>query len=501
MSTGRRKRLLFGFFFLIFGFFCVWFTQLYPLVVYDTDDWYFLGSVRSAAPLWGIWNPGKVFPEIAFPFFSSLGRYLVMPLTGDYMDAMTITHAIVVSAFLTGYFWCFAGMLRRALSLPWGVTVGLTAVFALFHFWIFQSGDTDNTYLFYCSDLNCYYNYLIPTLVNASLIMLQVGNPAWNAFLRKASPTAVGCLLAGLYLAVFSNLASVGILAAFAGSHLLVAVCTEARRRPLGELLRENSLYLGILLLWGLCAVFEWNGGRAEVSESAFSWGNVSAAFTGYWQMLMGGSRFFRLCVILFLLAALGAALLHRGRGLTSGGRTILIWLIAGVVSQIYTVVLCAAVEPGYIYRSEYLFPPMFFLLMVPMFSLGYLMQQYPKTAVVLPLYILLLASEVNMPGKTYREPNMSDYDGELCAEIGRDLIEQIQQADEQGLTEMTLYVPQHVSDPETEDNWPHNFRDAQYIANTLYEHGMTRNLITLNVEASAEVNRRHNLPIPEGAS
>ena len=79
-----KKRKLTGFelvwYLGVFGFLLVWFTQIHPLVVYDADDWTYLAYVRSATPIWGDWNPAKVFPETVMPFFSTVAVYTLMPL-------------------------------------------------------------------------------------------------------------------------------------------------------------------------------------------------------------------------------------------------------------------------------------------------------------------------------------------------------------------------------------------------------------------------------------
>lgn len=111
-----KKRKLTGFelvwYLGVFGFLLVWFTQIHPLVVYDADDWTYLAYVRSATPIWGDWNPAKVFPETVMPFFSTVAVYTLMPLLGDYILAQTVMHALVVSAFITVYVFCFTELVK-----------------------------------------------------------------------------------------------------------------------------------------------------------------------------------------------------------------------------------------------------------------------------------------------------------------------------------------------------------------------------------------------------
>lgn len=148
-----KKRKLTGFelvwYLGVFGFLFVWFTQIHPLVVYDADDWTYLAYVRSATPIWGDWNPAKVFPETVMPFFSTVAVYTLMPLLGDYILAQTVMHALVVSAFITVYVFCFTELVKRVLPVKTAGAVSASALFLLLHFLIFRSRQQDNSYLFF----------------------------------------------------------------------------------------------------------------------------------------------------------------------------------------------------------------------------------------------------------------------------------------------------------------------------------------------------------------
>ena len=41
----------------------------------------------------------------------------------------------------------------------------------MLHFLIFRTEETNNIYLFYANYVNCYYNYIIPDLLCASLVL------------------------------------------------------------------------------------------------------------------------------------------------------------------------------------------------------------------------------------------------------------------------------------------------------------------------------------------
>ena len=91
----------------------------------------------------------------------------------------------------------------------------------------------------------------------------------------------------------------------------------------------------------------------------------------------------------------------------------------------------------------------------------------------------------------------MSDYGAQACADISRDIVNQYIEADRAGLTETTIYVPIHVADPETEDNWPHSLVLLPRISNALYEQGILSRPISAAFEIDPAVNQRFNIPVP----
>lgn len=483
----------------IFLFFYIWFSQIHPLVVYDMDDWTYLAYVRSATPVWGDWNPAKVFPEVMMPFFSTLGRYLIYPLVGDYITALTITHALVVSGFVTLYFGCFAYLLKRIFSLS-SVPAGLaTILFAIFHFLVFRTQEYNNSYLFSSVDLNCYYNYVIPGLINASLVMYLLANHPFQAHLQSKSPWWQGIFFLMLYLTIFSNLTDSGILAAYAGSCVVISLWENRSHLRLTSLLKQNSFSLGVLLAWFISAIFELSGGRAGSAAGGSLPSSLRYALVSLFQILFRCNRIFWVCVAVICIGSLVRFFWARKKSPQPPKflLSFFLCLIAAAAQSIYTLLLCAAVAPSYIFRSEYLFAPFFFYLLLVCLGFGYLLNQFPRLSSVLPLILLLLVSQVNTRGKTFREPNMSNYSGKVCAEISRGILNQILEADQQGLEEMTLYLPLYVSDPETMDNWPYSLVLVPRISAALYEHGLITYPIELHGVPSADFNAYYHLPIP----
>ena len=503
MEKKRQKLLYSAFFFLIFGFLFIWFSRIHALVPYDGDDWTYLAYVRPATPVWGEWNPAKVFPEVAFPFFSTIAAFVLAPLTGDYITAQTLMHAFVVSVSVTGYLFCFSALLRRCFSFSRLDASLLTLLFLVFHFLAMRSSESDNQYMLYCVDLNCYYNYLLPSILNASVVMLVIANEKLRAFLRDGAPAAKGCFYVIVYLAIFSNLPSSGILAAYAGSVLLLELLRRLKKRSWQGFLGENAFSLGILAAWLVSAVYELSGGRAASASgsSPISY-NVYLSIKNFAGVLLGCNRVFLFCVFAVVIAACILLLCTRNKAtadkfLSSHGMALLISLAA---YSIYLIALCAAVNPNSILRSEYLFGVFFFGALLAMLALAYLVSRYPKIQLVLPLLILFLASGADTREKTFLESNFSNAPPAQCAEISRYLIRQLQEAEQGGLTETVLRVPMHVSDLEKDDNWPHSLFLMKRVPDTLYAHGLIRSRIDVTPVADPSVNEQFLIPLPEGS-
>ena len=153
--NGKKLRFEPLWYFGIFAFCYLWFALIHPLVVFDADDWTYIAYVRQAIPAWGEWNPSRVFPEVVMPLVSSAAVFLLRPFGVSYMTALTAGNALVVSACITLYVWCFARMVRRLFGLGKLESGYASALFLLLHFLVFRSRDFGNTYLFYCVNVTC----------------------------------------------------------------------------------------------------------------------------------------------------------------------------------------------------------------------------------------------------------------------------------------------------------------------------------------------------------
>lgn len=484
----------------VFAFFYIWFAQIHPLIIYDADDWTYIAYVRSATPVWGAWNPAKVFPEVLMPFFSNIILHTLVPFTGDYITGFTVGHALVVSGFITVYTWALTALLRRSFGLSRLTSILTGLLFLIFHFLIFRTEDYGNAYLFRCLDLNCYYNYLLPALLNAIVIMYMMGNPRFEKMMAEAAREKVGIFYILVYFAIFSNLVTSGMLAAFAGSHLLLNLLKTIKRFKLTEYVRRNSTWLVILVMWIISAIFELSGGRASAARPSSLLHLIWEAAYCLKEVLTSCNPLFWGSVFTIIALAVLQFLLTKNKA--EEEKTVLNHLIllfvAGAALLIYMLALCAMIWTGNVYRTEYQFPLFFYGFLVVFLALGYLLKKQPKLMLALPLLIIFLASAVNTNGVTFSESLMSDYSAESCADISRDIVNQYVAADEAGLTETTIRIPMHVADPETEDNWPHSVVLLDRIGAALYEQGILSRPISATFVVDPAVNQQFHIPVPQ---
>ena len=214
----------------------------------------------------------------------------------------------------------------------------------------------------------------------------------------------------------------------------------------------------------------------------------------------MNLNRIFLLAVVSILLISGLVLILSRGKD-DSARRLKPVAAAAAVALAAYAVyllVLCAAVNPYCLERSEYLFGVFFFGVLLIMLALTFLICRFPKILMVLPILTLSLASAVNTQGKTILESYFSDLSPAVCADISRDLISQVQEAARQGKMETDLLVPMYVADPVNGDNWPQTLPIMDKLPDTLYAHGLIDRPIYVNTVADPSMNTRYHIPIPE---
>lgn len=255
----------YAYFSVIFIFFFIFFSKLHPLVPYDGDDWRYLGFAREAIPLWKDWNPTRVLPEILMPLMGYVAAYLIFPVNGDYIHAVTISSSLFLSFFITVYLWMFSRYLHERFSIGLEGNLEATTLFITFHFLIFSYKINPIPYLFGMINLTCVFYYLIPALVNNSVVFyLLLKSKIFNSN-EKPHKWISGFFILSIYLSIFSNLFQSIILASYVVSILLFRLPWKTiSLSTTKKYILDNRFFVGIFVLWLISLLYEANGGRAH---------------------------------------------------------------------------------------------------------------------------------------------------------------------------------------------------------------------------------------------
>ncbi len=465
----------------------LFFERAHPLVVLDADDWTYISQSRVALPAARFWNPARILPELLMPYASGLGVLLFRPL--GYIPSITAMNGLVLSLFITAYVYAFFRLLTDRLGLGPIRSAGLALLFLLLHFTIFRTRPDQNGYLFWAKDLTCVYYYVIPALLNCSLVLSLARSGLHRRLWEKGELLSKSLLLLAAYLAVFSNLFESAILACWCALELLAALLRRPRRRPDRAFWREQSFSLALLFLWLLSAWFESRGGRGAAG-SALPYGAALGESFRQAGAFLGGLYRLPLLLCGAALAALLAALLLRAfpREERSPLRALLLpLLLTGLLVLLFEILLCGKVDPAYARRSDVMFGPCFALLALTVLALGLLLRRFERLALLLPLLLLVLFSATDTRSRTFLDSNDLLAPAQLCTALDETLVEQVLEAQARGEQSVTLRVPDYGEG----DNWPHALYLGDRMAASLYKHGLTRELMRIEILPDPAINRQ----------
>jgi len=462
------------FYTVLFIVFFVFFSQIHPLVPFNSDDWINMGMARRAYPSFAYWNPTKVFPECFEPIAAMFAAYCVTPIIGDYLSAQIVTNAAIVSLFIILYLFSTHRLLEYKFNVGKLLGFGLVTLYALFHFLILRTGWSNNEYLWYSHDCNCYYHYTIPNLLCASLVMWLMRHNVQGI----KDKLTIGILVFVTYLALCSNLYSTIILTAYLGSTLVIDLFKTNRKEAhwLNSFIRNHSYSLTVIALWFIVQLIEANGRRAT------SYGHLDRSLIDevvstfkYFVHIHYNLKFLAL-VFFSIITAKAYNYFKVKKNVTHFGRIPVILIFALFLSTAYLILLSSRVSVTYIQRGDVIFSYAFFLLLLTILCISYLCIKIRYFKLTIPFLILFVFYEQNTQGNVYKEiQHEYGLDAQSCLKLDRYIIGRVCEADAQGLDTVIIKVPKFNDD----DNWPLSKDLSENLGTTLYKHNVTKRKIT----------------------
>lgn len=356
---------------LLFVFIAIFFTQISPLFPCDGDDWYFTGSMRLPWPMWGVFNPSKVLPETIEPFGGYVAAFLVYPIIGDYVVAISYTQSIIISIFIAIFFWMSYTYFKEKFSLTPSFALCIELVFFLSFFLIFKQKNENSYYGFWSSDLNCYFNYIVPGVFNASVMLFMaksenfVTNDCCNKILKSHNWSV---FIICVYLALFSNIQSSILLAGYCFIKLAETIFKNLKGgyKKL-FFIKEIWLYVAIDLIWLVSLIYEASGRRAlglTRNASGFFIMPVSEAFDQYSVLLSYLGKYYSSLFIIF--GVLSALILLADKNIRKNfiAPVTRIVLLFAVV-MLYLTLVHAKTGGSYGKRPDTMWPALFLVIML----------------------------------------------------------------------------------------------------------------------------------------
>lgn len=475
------------------------YTKIYPISILAVDDWSNISLKRLPVPLLGAWNPAKVFPEIYMSLMGDIGAFLIYPITGDYLQAITQALGFGASLVVVLYFECFRRLLIKRTDISDEKSILLTLLFVLFHFAIFMSNNQLNKYLLGGDIPTNTYHYTLPSLLNFSVVFILESKDNIGEFFKSKRVIRIGLLLIMIYFALFSNLYSNIILATYSSAKILLSFFS--RKQNVGDFLRNNILYFFMILLWAVCLLFEYQGGRANslMQGSTVTELIVSNASVGIESFLIRLKTLNLTCILICVFAIAGA-LIHiktnkKKYGKTSVEAAVLqvcgIATICTFATVVYLYLLCLVARPQY-YRESFVWVAFIpWLFIVTVFSLSYLQRKCRKARFLTPLVACIILIVCVRHIGTLEESTAHNLPPKTCIALNRYVMEQIFAADENGQTEVRLILP--VTNRGNKVTFSAPFH-GERVVKTMYRHHLIQRRMKVKTEYSYEINELFQL-------
>lgn len=493
-SVSKNERIMnWAFYAGICLFFILFFTQIHPILVWDMDDWYYISSTRVPWPLKGEWNPARIFPEVMMPFSGLIASKLIYPITGDYLGALTIVFAIIVSLFILMYIYMFMKLVNMLFDLKKFQEYVIAVIFLLFHFIVFRVANSENYYLFYCDDATCYYFYLLPILINITLVLYFEQKKINNE--RTMHSCIRPFVIAMCYFGIFSNLYASYVLVIYASVRLLELLTDKVCFLDCSwsENLKKIAGWLGIIFLWFYSAYFEISGGRAESLQNADFTENIAESIRYFINRNFNINNVFIAIAIGSTIAVLMIMFFNIRKSIKIEVNIkyfIRRYILCMLVSVAYIILLSAAVLPRYSERPEIVFGIWFYLFAIIIFFICYVIKSYKIVTDVCVFIMLIMLFSINTRDRVFKESLVLNVEPSICKMIGNDLINQVIKAQENGQETVEIHVPIF----EHSDNWPLALYGKNIITHSLYKHGIINQYMESTIVIDETMNEKYNL-------
>ena len=453
----------------------IFFTVVCPIVPYEGDDWYFIGSMRQPIPYFDIFNPSKVLPEVLEPICGNIGAYIIYPITHDYIGSLSLAAAIVISGLIVLMLYLFYSVLTKRFKIEEKSALIYEFLFIILFFIIFKRDNAASYYGFWSKSFNCYFNYTILGIFNACVVLFMMKYENFQDRFNKYSYIGKGFFLILLYFTIFSSLQFSIILASFAFIKIVDVLVNEIKKLKkknfkdiIMNSFKNSYIYYGILLLWIVALIYDFSGLRGKMVSSSnwLTYANFKATIDSLISLYkLTYKPLITITVISFVLVIIGAIKNKKYSNLYLLLKVFSLFII----NTIFLVLLYMNAGAGYAARVDATWGILFYLILLIM-SLVIICNDYIKfTQIFVPIIIVIftiVTFNFNYPFA------QSVFDAKAAKKVDNYIINQIIEADKKGECCVSVKVPKYAN---SGSNWPLPYNMATWLQNTLYAHKIIR--------------------------
>ena len=306
---------------LVFAGLFIFFVFYRPVPLFDTDDWTYLNFTRNRNLLPGKdeWNPTRILPENLFPVTGYIGKFLLMPITGDFFTSIMLSCSIMLCIFVFSYIILMIRAVATKFSLTLSDKIILTLFLTVLCFISHLSKGEHYNFLFFGGNATNVFYYIIPNLFNMILVCLSmIHEDQLRHMFKKDHWICKIIYMIMIYFAIFSNLYTSIVFAAYSAVKTLQYIFIEARDYTTDRIdkLIQSIVYIYALLLWFISMIFEVSGGRAT-QVSSYTTFDLGASFKALFTAMFKTNILFQLiliCSIITFIIALVDVIRNRSR-------------------------------------------------------------------------------------------------------------------------------------------------------------------------------------------
>lgn len=485
---------------LLFAFIYVYFTQVSPLFPFDSDDWRYIGAIRPPFPMWGVWNPTRVLPETLMGAGGYIAAFLVYPISHDYVNSLMYVEAFIFSSFVITFLISYYALLTKRFNISKKLSIASEMLLFISFFLLFKHFNQPSYNGFWTVDLSCDFFYLIPGMLNATLIMyMEQSSDFFNHFMNLSN-LKKGLFIFALYFTLFSNTQLTIIIATYS-SFKIVQALVDRKWKINVQYFKTISIYLVTLVLWLGSVIFDLNGQRSKnvqgMHTSSFNTNFVETVKQFKKFLLLQNVKVMYLFIAIIILAFV-YWLYTNSKSVGQKRKTIMITIINSlfclVCSMCYLIIAYSKAGSQYTVRPDAMWAVIFFFLFATNMSFIYLATNISVIKPIIPLLMVLL-SLISFSLNYQQIPaNNAPYAAVTARRVDNYIISQIKEADKRGKAEAIVKVPfdsQDVASKLPADNWPHSYEMGTWLQNTLYSHRIIRSRIRIVFKPDKTVNNR----------